>query len=683
MNASQEKTRQENRPIVREVTGMKTSIRNVGIFAHVDAGKTTLTEQLLFFAGAISAAGNVDKGTSTTDTMTVERERGISVRLATASFEWQGVRVNLVDTPGHVDFCAEVERSLRALDCAVLVISAVEGVQAHTSTIFGALQAMNIPTLFFINKIDRIGADALRVVSEIKTELTENVLLLHLPENQGESDASVQKVWQAGENDKPCHGTDPAVGALIEAMAEKDDVLLAKFLAGEIISFSELDKTLAQATAACEHYPVLLGVAKNGLGVPDLLDAIIRYLPGPQPGDDDPLSAIVYRIDHHPKLGKIAGVRVFSGTISPRDSVVNCTQAVTEKVSQLKKVQTRKYEDIRVLGAGDIGVVCGLSNAGVGDVLGSDQNVPAACSLSAPLLTVVVQPENEADFSKLSSALSELTVEDPMLGLEFLPDQRELHLKITGWIQIEVLESVLLARFKLKAVFSSPTVIYKETPSRAGFGFERYWMPKPCWAIMKLHIEPLPTGSGVRYESNIGVNDVALKYQNEVQQSLAGALRQGIKGWEVTDLKITLVEGEDHPVHSRPGNFKIATPMALMNGLVETDTTLLEPILAFRITAPQELLGSITSDLSRLRASFGAPEVQKARFVLEGKIPAATSLDYPVQLASRSGGKAKIFARLCGYEPCALELGETTSYRGISPLDRAKYILKARGAISE
>ncbi len=662
---------------------MNTPFRNVGIFAHVDAGKTTLTEQLLFFAGAIPAAGKVDKGTSTTDTMNVEKERGISVRLASASFEWQGVRINLVDTPGHVDFCGEVERSLQALDCAVLVISAVEGVQAHTSTIFGALQAMNIPTLFFINKIDRIGADALRVVSEITTELTKNALLLQLPENEGEPEAAVRQLWQADEDDTPGKGTSGELNALIEALAEKDDDLVASFLDGAVLPFSELDLILAQTTGACEYYPVLLGVAKNGLGIPFLLEAIIRYLPGPSHGNDDPLSAIIYRIDHDTKLGKIAGVRVFSGTISTRDSIANRTKGLTEKVSQIKKMHTRKYEDMRILVAGDIGVVCGLSSAGVGDVLGSDQHVPAACSLAAPLLTVMVQPANETDFSRLSSALSELTAEDPMLGLEFLPDQRELHLKITGWIQIEVLEAVLLARFKLKAVFSSPTIIYKETPSRAGFGFERYWMPKPCWAIMKLHIEPLPAGSGVQYASKIGVNDVALKYQNEVQQSIHDALRQGTKGWEVTDLKITLVEGEDHPVHSRPGNFKIATPMALMNGLVETGTTLLEPVLDFRISAPQELLGSISSDLSRLRARFGAPEMQGNRFALAGQIPAATSLDYPVQLASRSGGKAKIFTRLCGYEPCALELGETTPYRGISPLDRAKYILKARGAITD
>ena len=654
---------------------MDTLFRNVGIVAHVDAGKTTICEQFLFAAGAIGSAGSVDKGTSTTDSMSVERERGISVRLATASFIWDGVRINLVDTPGHVDFCAEVERSLRALDCAVLVISAVEGVQAHTSTIFKALQALCIPTLIFINKIDRIGADIQAVVAEIKRELTGDVLLLQEAINQGKTDASMVPVWHDGSDGTPAD--------LVEAIVENDDAMVSRFLNGESFSHAELDQVLASGTAQCMHYPVLLGVAKNGIGVKPLLDAIVGYLPSPRGDDDAPLSAVVYRIDHTHKLGKTAGVRVFQGKITTRDLVHNATRSVDEKVSLLKKIYTGKYEDIKTLGAGDIGVICGLSQAQVGDVLGSADNIPDSYSFSAPLLTVMATPDNDADFSLLTTALRELAAEDPMLDLEFLPQQRELHLKITGWIQIEILESVLKDRFGLSVSFSSPTIIYKETPSTTGFGFERYWMPKPCWAILKLLIEPLPVGSGVQYESRLGVNDVALKYQNEVERTIGKALRQGPKGWEVTDLKITLVEGEEHPIHSRPGDFIIATPMAMMNGLVETGTTLLEPVLAFKISAARDLLGSITSDLSRMRATFGSPDVVEDRFVLEGKIPAATSLDYPVQLASRSGGKAKISTRLCSYEPCTLEQGKTTSFRGISPLDRAKYILKARGAITE
>jgi ribosomal protection tetracycline resistance protein len=662
---------------------VESPMRNVGIVAHVDAGKTTITEQFLFAAGAIGSAGSVDHGTSTTDSLGIEKERGISVRLATASFLWKGVRINLIDTPGHIDFCAEVERSLRALDCAVLVISAVEGVQAHTSTIFSALKTLAIPTILFINKIDRLGADIQSVVSEIKRELTGDVVLLQEAVFQGGSDASLLTVWDLVHGGLPEYDNKPMLGNIVESLIEKDDQLLQLFLDGDTLSFAELDRSLVEGTAACRHYPVLMGVAKNGTGIEELLDAVVHYLPGPPVARDEPLSAVVFRIDHSPKLGKTAGVRVFKGKIETRDNVYNTTRSVSEKVTQLKKIYTGKHEDIKTLGSGDIGVVCGLSGAQVGDVLGEPEDVPENFSFSAPLLTVMAVPKKEGDFAELARALSELADEDPLLGLEFLPRQRELHLKITGWIQIEVLEAVLVERFGLEATFSSPTIIYKETPSKPGIGFERYWMPKPCWAIVKFSIEPLPTGSGVQYESRLGVNDVSLKYQNEVQRTIAKALHQGIKGWEVTDLKICLIEGEEHPVHSRPGDFIIATPMAIMNGLVETDTTLLEPILAFRISAARELLGGITSDLSRMRATFGNPDIKNDRFVLEGKIPAATSLDYPVQLASRSGGKAKISTHLFGYEPCTLEQGETTPFRGISPLDRAKYILKARGAITE
>ncbi len=662
---------------------MTASFRNVGLVAHVDAGKTTITEQFLFAAGAIGSAGSVDKGTTVTDTMRVERDRGISVRLATASFMWQGVRINLLDTPGHVDFCAEVERSLRALDCAILVVSAVEGVQAHTCTVFNALRELQIPTLFFINKIDRLGADVQAVLEEIKSELTSDLVALQKVIRLGEPEASVEPIWTGNSSGQPDKASSPQVNSIIETIAEKDDRLLGKFLDGQELLFDEWDKALARGTADSKYYPVLMGVAKNGLGIRFLLDSVVRYLPGPVIADSKPLSGVVFRIDHTKKLGRVAGVRVFQGQISTRDSIFNATRSTEEKVSQLKKIYTGKYEDIKTLGAGDIGVVCGLGSAQVGDILGVDEFVPDNYSFSAPLLTVMAVPEQEAEFNKLAAALNELADEDPMLDLEFLPGQRELHIKISGWIQIEILESVLKERFDLSVSFPSPTIIYKETPSQTGFGFERYWLPKPCWAIIKLLIEPLPLGSGVQYESRLGINDVALKYQNEVQRTIPKALKQGIKGWEVTDLKITLVEGEEHPVHSRPGDFIIATPMAMMNGLLETGTTLLEPVLAFRISAARDLLGSITSDLSRLRATFGSPEIHNDRFVLEGKIPAATSLDFPVQLASRSGGKAKISTRLCGYEPCALEQGEIAEFRGISPLDRAKYILKARGAITE
>jgi len=655
--------------------------RNLGILAHVDAGKTTLTEQVLLAAGAIKSAGSVDKGTATTDSLAVERERGISVRLATASFDWGDTTINLVDTPGHVDFCAEVERSLQVLDGAVLVISAVEGVQAHTSTLFHALQTMGIPTLLFINKLDRLGAGADEVLEEIRRELAPKIVPLDAARDQGDADARPVPLWPLASSEGV--GEMPAQEPIIEAVVEGEEPLLDRFLEGDTPSVEEINASLAAQTSAATLYPVLMGVAKNGLGIARLLHAMTRLLPSAPGQSDAPLSALVYRIDHHPRWGRTAGVRLYGGKLEPRDLVLNASRGTTEKVTQLKKNRTGKAEDVPFLEAGDMGLVCGLASVRVGDVLGSSDGVPTAARLAAPLLTVQAIPAQEDQFTRLAEALHELADEDPLLDLELLAEQKELHLKITGWIQIEVLEAVLRDRFGLVASFSSPTIIYRETPSGSGFGAESYLMPKPCWAVVKFRIEPLPRGSGVTFHSEVGVNDIARKYQNEVEQTIDKALLQGPKGWQVTDLKITLVEGEDHPIHSRPGNFKIATPMALMNGLVATDTTLLEPMLAFRITASRDLLGGITSDLSQRRATFGSPQQVGESFILEGRIPAATSLDYPVQLASRSGGKAKIFTRLDGYEACTLEQGRTTPYRGISPLDRARWILQARGAMRD
>jgi ribosomal protection tetracycline resistance protein len=298
-----------------------------------------------------------------------------------------------------------------------------------------------------------------------------------------------------------------------------------------------------------------------------------------------------------------------------------------------------------------------------------------------PLLTVQVKAVSDKDYAALAEAMSELAMEDPALEFEWLREEAEFHIKVMGWIQMEVLERILADRFGISARIENPTVIYKETPSGTGEGFVRYWMPKPCWAIVRFRIEPGERGSGVAFQSIVPVNDIQQKYQNEVERSISGALKQGIKGWEMTDLRITMIAGEDHPVHSRPGDFTVATPMGIMDGLVNTGTTLLEPMIRFQIQATEELLGAIVSDITRMRGSFESPVMDDGRFTIGGMVPLATSIDFPVKLSSRSGGKARISTQFCGYRECTDELGVIRPYKGISPLDTAKYILKARKAI--
>ncbi len=651
---------------------MPQPIRNIAIMAHADAGKTTITEQFLFLGGQTRQPGNVDQGTAQTDFLPVEQERGISVRSAHTSLVWNHTRINLIDTPGHVDFSPDVERVMRVPDGVILVLSAVEGVQAHTEILWAALRERHIPVIFFINKTDRIGADTGSVVHSIQHELGVQPLCLQETSGEGANGVSITPIWDEA----------AMCDHVVEHLVATSDVMLNQYLEGQVPSFSELNSRLIQLIQTCEIYPLLFGSAKLGLGMLELLNAVVNYFPAPGGGANNPLSALVYGIGHDRIMGKIAHIRLFDGRITNREVIVNATREVEEKVTQVRRIFPGRYEDIGTVEAGDIAGISGLTSAQVGDVLGCvHENIPAEVKLRTPLLTVQVKAVNQKDYPALAEAMLELATEDPALDFEWLREEAALHVKIMGWIQMEVLERILSDRFGIAARFENPTVIYKETPAAAGEGFVQYWMPKPCWAVMKFRIEPGERGSGVTFQSRVPVNDIQQKYQNEVGRSISVALKQGIKGWEVTDLIITLIEGHDHPLHSRPGDFTVATPMGIMNGLQNTGTTFLEPMIRFQIQALEDLLGPITSDITRMRGTFDSPVIENGRFTISGIVPLATSLDFPVKLSSRSGGKARISTHFCGYRECTDELGVIRPYKGISPLDTAKYILKARKAI--
>lgn len=648
-------------------------IRNIGILAHADAGKTTLTEHFLFESGKIKVLGSVDTGTSHSDFSEVEKSRGISVRSSYTSFEWNDIQINLIDTPGHVDFSADVERSIRVMDAAVLIISASEGVQAHTETIWNALKKRHIPIIIFINKIDRLGADNQLVINEIEKELTKSIAVLQIAENEGESNAKIQSVW----NENSLYEK------TLENLAECNEEILELYLEGRNIKYEKANSILKQSVKKGVIIPVLAGSVKYSLGIKELLNTIIDYFPEPVQKPNESLSGLVFGISHDKIMGKIAHVRIFEGKIKNRDVILNYSRNnFDEKVTQVRKIFADSFEDIGIVSSGDIAGLCGLKNAQIGDILGSpSEYIPDDISLQAPLLTVRIIPESENDFSALAHALEELSTEDPSLNFNWFKEEKELHIRIMGELQIQILKSILENRFNIKVKFENPTVIYKETPLKTGEGFVRYWMPKPCWAILKFRIEPGERGSGVVYQSEISVDDVLQKYQNEVERTIPDALKQGIKGWEVTDIRIILTEGEDHQVHSRSGDFAIATPMGIMNGLKNIGTALLEPVLIFKISAPEELLGKIASDITQMRGHFESPEINKGTFILTGLIPLATSINYPIKLNSRSGGKAKISTQFHSWQVCQDEEGLIRKYKGISPLDTAKYILKARKAI--
>ena len=631
---------------------------SAGLLAHVDAGKTTLTEQLLIHAGAIRTAGSVDAGTAHTDNLPVERRRGISVRATSVSFSWRNCRIQLIDTPGHADFSSEVERSMWALDAAVLVVCSVEGVQPQTELLFSAMKAQGIPVIFFLNKTDRAGSDPQRVLEQIRNMLTPDAVPL----------------WDEE--------------SMLDFLTQRDDILLERFLSGETIGTADLHTHLARFSHSAQAYPVLQGSALKDEGVDELLDAMIRFFPGQR--NQDALSGIVFAAQHDKVLGRGVWVRLYGGCLENRSPVIlpDGTDLITgeEKTRQCKITQIfdPQGQPIGRLDAGDIGIVYGLGDVPIGHILGQREIFPRKVSpgsLRMPLITVQAIPEKPEQMQSLRQACRILSGEDPLLHARYIRTLNELQLQVMGTIQLEVLEEILRSRFDLGVTFSSPAIIYKETITQVAEGYVAYLVPKPCWAILKFRIEPAPRGSGVTFESKVPVRELSLRYQHQVAQAIPMALSQGRLGWQVTDVKITLLEGNSHIYHTHPLDFIVATPMGIQDGLQKGGSTLLEPILDARFLLPADCVGRVISDVISMRGEVTDQETAGDRTILHALLPVQSSLDYAVTLASFSGGRGSMSIRLMGYRECPLELGATNQRRSVDPLDTSKYILAARNAL--
>lgn len=664
-------------------------LRNIGIFAHVDAGKTTTTEEMLYRSGRIRQLGSVDDGTSQTDFLEVERTRGISVRAASARFQWNGMTVNLIDTPGHVDFLSEVERSIRVIDGAVMILSAAEGVQAQTEVIWHALRERGIPTLLYVNKMDRTGASAERTLSEIRRILTPLAAPVQSPVGAEDTFRGAVPLYVRGGS-----SVEAMVGAegelrgafrqmLMEAVADAEEELLLHYLEQGELTDEELAMAVPRLTKEAGLFPVLFGASGRGIGIEPLMDAMAEWLPSPKGTAADPLSGVVFRMERDPVMGKIAYVRLYGGVLRNRDSVANLTRGQEEKVTQIRRIDGRRSEDIGELLAGDVAAVFGWSGARIGDTIGSRSGVPGETRLAVPLLTVQAKWEDEARYPAIVAALRELAEEDPHLDLQWLQEQRELHVKVMGSIQIEVLTQVLQSRYGLRVSFGAPSVIYKETPAGTGEGFIAYTMPKPCWAILRFRIEPGERGSGLRYESLERHERLLERYQNEVALRVPEALRQGLLGWEVTDLRVTLVEGEHHVWHTHPLDFALATPMGIMDGLHRIGVKLLEPILSFRISLPEEHGGKVMNELIAMRGEFDAPQIRGERMELTGTLPVATSLDFPARFGSMTKGRGILSTSFAEYRESPPDVKAERTRRGVNPLDQSKFILYMRKALAQ
>jgi ribosomal protection tetracycline resistance protein len=641
--------------------------KNIGIFAHVDAGKTTLTEQMLYLCGAIRKAGSVDDGTTQTDSMSIERRRGISVRAANAKLILNDCQINIIDTPGHIDFAGEAERSLSVLDGAVLVVSAIEGVQSHTENLWKAFRKYNLPSVIFVNKIDRAGSNIKNVSAQFLKRLDGgNFLFMNQP-------------WEEGS--RACTVRPADNNSVIEKLADFYDDIAEDYINGSEIAQQTIDNKLYQAVCENKITLVYCGSAQQCVGVNEILTAAERYLPSSDVKKTDNLSGLVYKIEHDKDVGKMAYVRMFGGVVKSRDVVKD-----GRKVTQIRQYNGSKYTNVNEVTAGDIAALCGVDNLKVGDIIGECKLVGGdrGGRLANPFLTVKVTPKTEAELTPLIEAIKELTDEEPLIDYKWEKSEREINLNLTGKIQLEVITALLSERYGLEANFSAPSVIYKETPARIGEGFEAYTMPKPCWAVVHLRFETLLRGKGVIFDAgNVPHNQLFYKYQTHIEQSFFQSLEQGLYGWEVTDFKATLIGGEHHTIHTHPLDFFVATPMAVMNGLSNTGTTLLEPLMKYRITAAEEILGKVISDVIAMRGEFDSPAVINGTFETEAILPVASSLEYPIRLSALSGGKATYSTEFYGYKEIPLELGATAKRRGVNPLDRSKWILQARGAYTE
>lgn len=638
----------------------------------MDAGKTTITEQILLVSGSIRKAGSVDSGTTQTDWLPIERSRGISVRSAAASFQRGDMLINLIDTPGHMDFAGDVERCLLALDGVILVISAVEGVQSQTEILWRALETLKLPVLIFINKIDRPGSNFDELTAgfpeSLKSENAPLFFSFNRPVNESSNECAVSR-----ESDLP--------EKMADAASEFDDDLMNLYILNGKLTEAQIQNSFRERVYRKEIIPVLCGSAKSGIGITELLDAVTGYMPTAAKKRTEHLSGYIYKIEHDDTMGKAAHVRMFGGQLHVRDLVSPAVdEEKSDKITQIRQFSGQKYNDIGRIGAGDIAALYGLRSFKAGDVIGKTDN--PYVKIVNPFLSVRVMPKNPGQLTPLIEAIGELSEEDPLLSYKWEKTEREILINITGEIQVEVLDALLKERYNLDADFSPPTVIYKETPAKSGYGYEAYTMPKPCWAVVKLLFEPLPRGSGVIYDSgHIPNNKLFYKYQTHIQRSFAESLEQGLCGWEVTDFKATLVDGEHHTIHTHPLDFFVATPMAVMNALSNTGTILLEPFLRFRISADESLSGRIINDIIMMRGQFDTPVIRKNTVTVEASLPVASSLGYPVKLATLSGGKATFYSDFEGYRECPAELGSISPRRGINPLDRARWILHARGAL--
>ncbi|OKP70014.1 GTP-binding protein [Ensifer adhaerens] len=641
---------------------------NLGILAHVDAGKTSLTERLLFDTGAIDRLGSVDSGNTQTDSLELERQRGITIAASVVSFRLGDLVVNLIDTPGHPDFIAEVERVLQSLGAAVVVVSAVEGVQAQTRVLVRALRRLGVPFLFFVNKIDRLGARPAEVVEEIASQLAVRPVIMSAAVEAGSRHARAEPIDFAQE---------PHFSALSEALAANDEALLDDYvLAPQRLTVERLRKALATQLAEGALHPVYCGIAMTGVGVPGLITAIETLLPAKAPAPDAPVEGRIFKIERGWGGEKLAFLNLTSGTVATRDYLVLSGGAA--KVTSIQLFDQGRLEKVDQVTAGRIAKVGGLAHARIGDWVGVDGRRAGAFHFAPPTLETLVRPRRPSDNTALWLALQQLAEQDPFINLRTSDDASEMFVSLYGEVQKEVIEATLSADFGLEAHFEESTVICVERPLGTGTGIEIIFRePNPFLATVGLRIEPRPAAAGNSFALEVDVGQMPASFYRAVEEAVAETLKAGLFGWQVIDCHVAMTAARQTSPASTAVDFRRLTPLVLAEALSSAGTVVCEPIDSFRLEAPASVLTAIHTLLAKSGASTTDSIIEGGVARLAGTIASANVQGVQRQLPGLTSGAGVLensfdhYAPIAGTQPSRPRLGA-------NPFDRANYLRSLR-----
>lgn len=682
--------------------------RNIGIMAHIDAGKTTTTERILYYTGITHRLGEVHEGTATMDWMEQEQERGITITSAATTCFWKEHRVNIIDTPGHVDFTAEVERSLRVLDGAVGIFGSVEGVEPQSETVWRQADKYRVPRIGFVNKMDRTGANFPRVLDMMRSRLNTVPVAVQMPlgeedEFRGIIDLVAKKAFVFNDDSLGADFDEEEIPAeyeaeaaayrdrMIETASEADDGLMEKYLEGEPVTEEDLRRALRKGTIGLKFVPVLCGSAFKNKGIQQLLDAIVAYLPSPldvppvtgvvgegktppvrRASDEEPFSGLIFKIMTDPFVGHLAFFRVYSGKLQSGSGIYNSTRDSVERVGRLLKMHANKREEIKEVYSGDIAAAVGLKNVSTGDTICDRQHpvVLEAIEFPAPVISVAVEPKTKSDQEKLGISLDKLIREDPTFKVHTDPDTGQTILSGMGELHLEILVDRMIREFGVGANIGKPQVAYRETirqRAEAEGKFVRQTGGHGQYGHVRIILEPAEAGTGFEFVNEIVGGAIPREYITPVENGIRDALTSGVlAGYETVDVKVTLTDGSYHEVDSSEMAFKIAGSMALKDAAKRARPVLLEPMMRVEVVVPEEYMGSVTGDLHSRRGRVESADSRLGSTVIQCKVPLSEMFGYSTDLRSMTQGRATYSMHFSHYDEAPKTVSEEviTKMRG-------------------